>query len=325
MVAIAIGPALFFFSKAGAETAWKNIGLIKLNFLTASFIVSLTYGHLFMIVWLLYSACFLAAWLHRRRLPSLVNNQSNWFSNLFRSNFITFMPLIGSGLFAAVVNIHSLQELRGVETGAIVFTDPYLGLFHLTLAPIYEEISYRLLPLGLTSFISLLLNRAAMRGLPLWKRVRLAASTFVVPDDVKARLGRISVRTDGLKKGISTVEWTAIIVTSAIFGFAHYLSGGGWEIGKVTTSSLSGFVFGTVFFAYGIYASILLHWFFNYYFTVFDLLSRMYVNPFAFLARTIEFLNLAAGNILVAFLGLMLLKRIVKAFRTYRTTGMVIP
>src|SRR5437899_12663364 len=54
-------------------------------------------------------------------------------------------------------------------------------------------------------------------------------------------------------------------LSSAVFGYAHITSSSTWEIGKVTTAAIAGFVMGLAFLIYGAYATILVHWFFNYY------------------------------------------------------------
>jgi len=51
---------------------------------------------------------------------------------------------------------------------------------------------------------------------------------------------------------------------------AHYLTGGGWEIGKITSASVVGLAMGLTYLLYGVQAPILLHWFFNYYLWFFD-------------------------------------------------------
>ena len=67
-----------------------------------------------------------------------------------------------------------------------------------------------------------------------------------------------------------------LIWTSIAFGLSHYLSGGGWEIGKITSASIVGLALGITYLVYGFQAPILLHWFFNYYFSAFDLASKLH-------------------------------------------------
>jgi len=61
--------------------------------------------------------------------------------------------------------------------------------------------------------------------------------------------------------------WLLVLATSAFFGVAHVLSGA-WEVGKAITATVAGVVLGACFIYYGLYASILLHWYFNYHLQV---------------------------------------------------------
>ena len=61
---------------------------------------------------------------------------------------------------------------------------------------------------------------------------------------------------------------------------AHYLSGGGWEIGKATSASAVGIVMGLTYLLYGVQAPILLHWFFNYYTYALSFASELYATVF---------------------------------------------
>lgn len=79
--------------------------------------------------------------------------------------------------------------------------------------------------------------------------------------------------------------------------------GGGWEIGKVSTAFLAGVAFGVAYVAYGAYADILLHWFFNYYFTILDMASSTFGGAFQGISTITVLTTFAAGSaVLVIFL-----------------------
>ena len=101
-------------------------------------------------------------------------------------------------------------------------------------------------------------------------------------------------------RGISRLEWVALVLTSGAFGAAHYLYGGGWEIGKISTAMVSGLALGYVYLRYGAYAPVLLHWFFNYYFGAFDLASQLKMPGGGTLATGIDLLSFGAGTIFAA-------------------------
>jgi hypothetical protein len=61
--------------------------------------------------------------------------------------------------------------------------------------------------------------------------------------------------------------------------------------------------------SYGAYASILLHWFFNYYFTVLDMAASTYGGLFQAFSNLTEVTTLAVGQVvLVIFLLVTVLK-----------------
>ncbi|MEM3088858.1 MAG: CPBP family glutamic-type intramembrane protease, partial [Candidatus Bathyarchaeia archaeon] len=91
-----------------------------------------------------------------------------------------------------------------------------------------------------------------------------------------------------------------ITLTSIIFGLAHYPLGS-WGPGKLLSATFSGFLLGMVYIFYGIQASILLHWYFNYYFNAFEIAG----NFFQTASITLLFfwiLNLALGILGLAIL-----------------------
>jgi hypothetical protein len=141
------------------------------------------------------------------------------------------------------------------------------------------------------------------------------------PESAKSKIGYKTVTADGFFRGITPLEWILILVTAFAFGSAHYLLGGGWQIGKVSTAFLAGLVFGVAYVSYGAYANILMHWFFNYYFTILDMADSAYGGAYHALAYLTEGFTLVVGLIvLVMFLlymavrvGNALVQRVVEA------------
>jgi hypothetical protein len=122
------------------------------------------------------------------------------------------------------------------------------------------------------------------------------------PEHAKAMLGYKNVTERGYLRGISALEWILILITSIGFGLAHFLLGGGWEIGKVSTALLAGLVFGIMFVTYGAYAAILLHWYFDYFFTIVNLAETTYGGFFHLFSNAIELTNLIGGQIVLVVL-----------------------
>jgi hypothetical protein len=100
-----------------------------------------------------------------------------------------------------------------------------------------------------------------------------------------------------------------LVISSVAFGAAHYLAGGGWDIGKISTAALAGFAMGLVYLRYGAYAPILLHWFFDYYFGAFDLASQLNLAGLGLLSAGINILNIGAGALFTLAFGAMALRK----------------
>jgi Type II CAAX prenyl endopeptidase Rce1-like len=183
-------------------------------------------------------------------------------------NWLAVMPLLGSSLFVVVLALTLIQNVGGVSTGSLNTGNPAILFASLTLSPVAEEIGFRVSAIGpvVAILVAIKLSRISTAGTPRTPQnpIVVVLSAFLSPGYAKERAGLPSVRTCGLK-GISTVEWVALLFTSAVFGAYHIISGVGWGPGKFLTAALSGFVLGIVYLSYGAYADILLHWFFNFY------------------------------------------------------------
>jgi len=118
-------------------------------------------------------------------------------------------------------------------------------------------------------------GREKLATLSAGQALKVALLTPLYPDKAKKLLGVKTVSKFGIK-GISLGEWIMIAITSLIFGWLHV--GHPWELGKFTTATLDGLVFGLVYMFYGVQAPILLHWFFNYYWYGFFLVLDLYPN-----------------------------------------------
>jgi hypothetical protein len=95
-----------------------------------------------------------------------------------------------------------------------------------------------------------------------------------------------------------------VFFTSIVFGLAHYLSGGGWEIGKATSASVVGLAMGLTYLLYGVQASILLHWFFNYYNYAYYFASELYTSVLM-TSVLIDFITIILG--VLGWLAVMIL------------------
>jgi hypothetical protein len=329
IVSMIIGLIMFFSTNDGLTVAARQIHQLPIDvFMVIEIPIPLhgvNLGVLFAGIWALFADCFILAWLSRGGYPNAVRNVLTKSVSVAKTNFLFIMPLIASGLLYATVLIDEFQATQGVQTGSLNFppsTSPYIILLNLAFAPLNEEFAFRITSIGIPIAIVLLfLYRSDPKLAGPLNKVKFLLLTMLNPDSAKRKLGYRNVSTDGFWRGIRPFEWVLILVIGFGFGSAHLLFGGGWEIGKVTTAFMAGVVFGVVYVAYGAYAPILLHWFFNYYFTVLDMASTTYGGAIQAFSNLSEVTTLTVGAaVLVIFLLVTALK--LSDSLTLRAAGM---
>jgi hypothetical protein len=223
----------------------------------------------FQFIWIFYVLCFVFAWKCRESLHRVIKKS---FSQPFRGvfdNFLLAMPLISSMMFTAVTGIFIFQESLGIPTGQPLFPEnsPSQEIFlNLAFAPVTEELGFRLIPIGLIITLYVFAAGKNLAG----KYLKLVVTALFYPEGAKRMAGLRNIGENGIWHGITVGEWAVILMTSLIFGYAHVISGIGWEFGKITSASVTGFFLALTYIAYGFEAPILLHWFLNYYLFFFD-------------------------------------------------------
>ncbi len=164
---------------------------------------------------------------------------------------ITKMFLLGTASLVAILIIEAIQSRFGIETGMLEVDSDYVFFLSAMQAPIAEEIGFRLMIIGL---ISLLLTN---------------------PNDGWETLTGAFLHPYSVHKGKREIKilYTIAVLQAVLFGMAHLLAGGGWDVGKVSTASIAGIYLGYLFIKYGLTTAILGHAFYNVY-----LLSMGYAN-----------------------------------------------
>jgi len=262
-----MGYGFVFFTSEGIAISSRSFLAYVLLLFWLGFFVPIEAGTVFLSVWIVYVLCFVAAWKWRESFHKAFRELiSNPFHGVF-NNFLLILPLVSSMLLMAVTGMIELQASVGIPTGEPEFGNlPLQGIFlELAYAPVVEELGFRFIPIGLYAALYLLLagrNTATKGG--------LLITAVLYPDGAKKAVGLPNVTEHGIWRGISVGEWVMIIVTSALYGYAHVMSGIGWQVGKITSVFVQGFIFAVAYIAYGFEAPILLHWYFNYYLFFFD-------------------------------------------------------
>ena len=306
LISLALGPILFFSTSDGLSVASRRIQGIPIDLfmaITVPIPLPVNIGLLFISVWAAFVICLIFAWYSRGGFLSSIRNSLKQSPSIAKTNFLYAMPLASTALLYATILIQQFQEAEGVQTGNLSFppsTSPYVVLINLAFAPLREEFAFRITSIGIPLGIFLLLvYRYDERVSGFRARLKLVLLAMLSPERAKAEIGHKNVSANGVFRGISPLEWILILLTSAVFGLAHYLLGGGWQIGKISTAFLVGLFLGIMFVAYGAYASILIHWFFNYYFTVLEMAGSTYGGVFPSMYNVVEATNLVAGQIVV--------------------------
>ncbi len=285
-----LGLSLIFGTSDGVAYAERDSTLYVLIFmLPLRLPVAVNLGGLFSVLMAIYTGCLLASWLLDPGLPRTIREMVTVSPLRIFRNWILTMPFVSGMLLLAIVVLQSVQEAQGVPTGGITFTNPYETLTELAYSPLLEEIGFRITPIGtfvaLEAFVVWRIKRRSGYSISL---SRLLLLSFLVPERSRRFAGLRTIETHGVLRGIGVPGWVVILLTSVAFGLAHFLSGSGWEVGKISSAFAAGLALSLVFWRYGAHAATLLHWFFNYYSYVYQLASDTYTQAFTRLFYLIQ-------------------------------------
>jgi hypothetical protein len=279
LLAIAIEPALFYFTSDGLSASTLYLSELPIWFLniTTYIPVGLDMGVIFFGLWGIFALSFVAAWKLRENFHKTIKESITKPARKLFSSCLFAMPIINCMTLIAVVAINSLQEAGGIPTGTSpIQGEPFIDFFDLSYSAVIEEIGFRLAPIGAFLIIYLSLTKKKDVKFSLKQKIRLFFMSFLFPDKSKRMAGKKTVSEYGVRGGISLGEWGIVVFTSLVFGFAHFNPGVSWEVGKISSAAFSGLVIALSYLVYGAQASIIMHWFFNAYTDTYLLLSEIY-------------------------------------------------
>ena len=263
LVSLPLGLSLFYFSGGGINASRQNSNLLLVLFMIAFPTPNqLNLGQVFMLVWVTFLICFLAAWKSKTAFHEAVKYGFLGGIRASIKNTLFALPIWASTLYVAVTILHLFQESQGVPTGSLHYQDVFVAFFGLSYSAIIEEVGFRFTAIGVIFAVYLLLTKKRIELTTRVQKLKWLLVAILWPSRGKEMLGLRTVETLGFSKGTSRFEWVLLILTSFIFGLLHYLSG--WGPGKITSAFISGLTLGLAYLTYGAWASILLHWFFNY-------------------------------------------------------------
>lgn len=324
LLSLPIGLNLLFLTEQGimvSNSVLNSIPTSLFIFFNFGIPLSISKGALFFVLLSVYAICFIIAWCLRINFHSIIFKAFSIPVRRIFDNFLVTMPLISSTLLLSVVAIQSLQEIYGVETGSIAFQNQFEGLFLLAYSPLLEEFSYRITPIGLILLISILLKLGKEGNFPSFT---IFVLSFLYPEKAKEKANMNTIQNKGFRKGISSSEWFILSFSSIFFGINHYLPGGSWGIGKITSAALAGFVFGLAYLYYGIHAPILLHWSFNYYMFSYEIFAENYGGISTSISDLNQLMIITLGSIGLVSLFLFLMKRARAKFKIFSKSEILI-
>ena len=200
------------------------------------------------------------------------------------SNYMVGVTKWLSILVLVSVLINFVQEQFGIVTVPPLDDNDLIQFFYVSLAPLIEEIGFRLILVGIPLF-ALYSSRSSVKY---FIRCLWSPRNLDIHDSKKAIL--------------------LIVFVGVLFGFAHIAFAESWSEGKFAQATAGGIILGWVYLRFGFVASLLIHWATNYFiFSYATFLSQ--INSISIesafshsLMSTLELLLLASGILSVVML-----------------------
>jgi membrane protease YdiL (CAAX protease family) len=253
-------------------------------FTTVNLPINSNLGGVFVAFLLIYFAFFLfAAKQGAGLLGALRAAASDGYDALFSNPLVATLIILGASSLATVA-LDTVQTSSGVSTGALN-GDAFSLLVNFTIAPLFEETTFRLIMLGVPVLILALVLFRDFSPLRAAKMLWRPSSGWDVDETGGTETRRSFNDSDpAIFPGYTSESLRAramrppvfvfLALSSLIFGYAHYASGAGWGPGKVSEAALAGLALGYLYVKYGFHASVLLHWSINYVGSVYAFLGQ---------------------------------------------------
>ena len=246
IVSFPLGAYAIFNSNIGDDIDY-NFPLEKFDIFIAgvNIQIPLDYeiGDIFVIAWSVFIILFVISFLGPRKnfmntISDILSNRKNPLPDNYMINIIKWFSILV--LISAAITI--IQESFGIATEPPETTNDLILFLQISLAPITEEIGFRLILIGIPLFL-IYSHKSSLKFFlkSLWNPY----SNLHMYEKRKAL--------------------ALIIGVGIFFGIAHVISGEPWTEGKIIQASIGGIILGWVYFRYGLAAAIILHWATNYF------------------------------------------------------------
>ena len=248
--------------------------------------VDLELGDAFIVIWSVYVVFFTITMLGpktnflRSIMPIMMEGKREPKSNYLVAVIKWFCILI---VVSSIIIF--VQDSFGIKTEAPESSNALIQFFNVTLAPITEEIGFRVLLIGIPLY-AMYTQKSSIR---LFFKSLWHPAEFID----KYQLKRVII---------------LIIVIGIFFGAAHIISGESWSLGKFAQATASGIIIGWVYFKHGLISAILVHWaanyfIFSYVYLIADINEFSIQNAFSnSLIHTMEILFMITGAIAITMM-----------------------
>lgn len=238
-----IGAYVFFNSEIG-ESINHQFPISELEIIKhidADWISTIEIGHIFIVMWAFFAIIFTIATLGpKKNFVKMLSPISTGAYESHDGNYIVNVIRWFSIIVVLSGIIDLIQQYFGITISSKPFENDLLQLFDVTLAPIVEEIGFRVILIGVPLF---LFYSHGASGKSFFKSLWNPSSNLAISDFRKPLI--------------------LIIIIGIFFGLSHIISDQ-WSLGKFTQAAMSGIIIGWAYYRYGLVAALLIHWAANY-------------------------------------------------------------
>lgn len=250
--------------------------------------VSFNLGQLFLSLWTVYIILFAMALNGPiRSIVGSFRKASSVGVEALTGNSMLATVLVFPVILWGTVALSLIEQASGISTGSLPSIDPLLEFVELAIAPLREEVGFRVIPIGLAALL-VLLSRGRWRDglLALWHPSRYLKKNDS-PSEYRKHL---------------YLMYAMIALSAVLFGLAHVLLGAGWGPGKIASAAVAGIALGGLYYLYGLPAAVLLHWSIDYFLSVFGFSNQILVDMGNFVSLYTIALAVIGAAVLITLL-----------------------
>ncbi len=274
-----LGAYVMFHSELGGD--------INFEFpITVFEIFTVEIGDAFIVLWSTYIIFFTIATLGPKQdFVKTLSSLLSYGKLKTQANYMVAVTKWFSILILVSAAINFIQEAFGVSTVPPTVENDLIQFFYVSLAPITEEIGFRVFLIGLP-LVAFYSHRTSVKHF--FKGLWSPSDNLHIYESRRAII--------------------LILIVAVFFGLAHIISGEPWSSGKFVQATASGIILGWLYFRYGLISAILVHWATNYFvFSYVDFISQISLisveDAFSHsLISTMEIIFLISGAISISIL-----------------------